>query len=199
MAGRQRTGGIEVVFGPMFSGKTTELLRRLQEAGQAGLKYQAFKPAQDYRYASDQLVTHDGHKLACIPVLTPLQVLKHVNPNTDLVGIDEVHMFKQPGELAQVAKLLAKREKRIILVGVDTDKYRVPFAWLNSLGTGIERTHLSATCARCGRPAYYSQRLDTDQTFSTRRARIEVGGPEKYEPRCARCHRGIAKRLTARD
>lgn len=175
-------GWIEVVCGSMFSGKTEELISRLRREQIARKKVQIFKPATDDRYAADAVVSHTDHRLPCSPVKRAREILGLVDPDTAVVGIDEVQFFDE--EVVAVAGRLADRGLRVICAGLDQDYLGRPFEPMPRLLAVAEFiTKKLAVCMVCGNPANRSQRM-------TRREDIVVlGAFENYEPRCRRCHR----------
>src|ERR1700743_684178 len=100
-------GSIEVICGSMFSGKTEELLRRVKRAQIARQKVQVFKPVIDNRYSSDHVQSHDANKVISRPVEKARDILKHVEDNTRIVGIDEAQFFDD--SVIDVAQKLAYR------------------------------------------------------------------------------------------
>lgn len=185
---KRAQGRVEVICGPMFSGKTLDMLHRLQEARRAGLRCQVFKPSLDDRYAVYHVVTHDGDRLPCEIVSQPGQILDSVDPETDVIAVDEVQFFDNGSQVLSVAKTLARDGKRVILVGLDRDYMKEPFAWILYVDESVEITRKTAICASCGKPAEFTQRRVTRRGIPTNLSRIDVGGAEKYEPRCADCH-----------
>jgi thymidine kinase len=181
-------GKVEAIYGPMFSGKTLEMLHRLREARWCGLHCQVFKPSLDDRYAVHQVVAHNGDRLPCTVVSQPNQILDDVEPGTDIVAIDEVQFFNEGDQVLAVAKALAEDGKRVILVGLDRDYRKELFSWIQRIDESVEVTRKTATCTCCGRPAEFTQRRITRHDIPTTLSRIDVGGAEKYEPRCADCH-----------
>ncbi len=167
-------GRLEVICGPMFAGKSTTLIARLQASG---VPFTLCKPVSDTRYAHDHVVTHDGLKLEARAIADPSEILAM---HTPVLGIDEAHFFGA-GLIAPVLKLLASG-KRVIIAGIDRDHTGAPFEpFPRLLCEADEVVKLASRCARCNAPAVHSQRL----IAST--ARIVVGGAESYEPRCRRC------------
>lgn len=165
----------------MFSGKTTELIRRLEAAGQGGAGVIAFKPARDIRYAHDRIAAHTGALFEAVPIAGAEDILPAVS-EADVVGIDEAHFFDL--RLVDVCRDLVESGKRVIVAGVDVDHRGRPFpVFPPLLALADETFRRTARCARCGGPAEFSQRLvDSD-------APILVGGAEAYEPRCRLCFR----------
>ena len=174
------TGWIEVIVGSMFSGKSEELIRRLNRARIARQKVQVFKPKIDARYSAQQIASHSGHRHDSVPVTTSDDLLAAVEADTQVVGIDEGQFFD--AGLVNVVNMLATDGKRVIVAGLDQDYTGTPFEPMPQLlcvAEFITKTH--AICVRCGSTANYSQRtVDSD-------ARVEVGAADKYEARCRKC------------
>jgi thymidine kinase len=173
------TGWIEVITGCMFSGKTEELIRRLNRARYARQSTRIFKPRIDARYASGSVVSHSRQELAATVLDDPLQILAHVE-RVDVIGIDEAQFFGAP--LVPVVERLANDGKRVVIAGLDQDYLGRPFEPMPHLMAIAEYvTKNLAICVRCGNPADRSQRL------VAREATVVVGGTEAYEARCRRC------------
>ena len=176
----KETGWIEVICGPMFSGKTEELIRRITRARIARQRVQVFKPRIDDRYHETKVVTHEGAELDSIPVERAEDILTRVDDRVQVVGIDEAQFFG--GELVEVAESLANRGIRVIVAGLDQDYRGVPFGPMPALLAVAEFVSKQlAICVVCGNPAGRSQRL------SPRRDRVVVGARDVYEARCRRC------------
>lgn len=174
-------GWIEVICGPMFSGKTEELIRRLRRARFARQSVQVFKPAIDDRYAADAVVSHSEQRLEAIPLESASAILEVVTPDTDVVGIDEAQFF-DPGVL-EVADALAAQGRRVVVAGLDTDYTGRPFDPIPAFMARAEYvTKLLAICVRCGSPANRSLRVTNGST------RVEVGAHDAYEAVCRACH-----------
>jgi thymidine kinase len=177
---RQHEGWIEVIAGSMFSGKSEELIRRLNRARIARLKVQVFKPKIDNRYSEAEIASHSGLKHMSVPVSGAQEILRHVEKEVDVVGIDEGQFFDI--ELLDVANELAGRGIRVIIAGLDQDFMGKPFEpmpQLLAIAEFITKTH--AICVKCGGTASYSQR-----TFESEEL-VEVGASGKYEARCRKC------------
>src|SRR5256714_5229513 len=86
-------GWIEVITGSMFSGKIEELIRRLRRAQIARQKVQIFKPLVDDRYSDDQIVSHSEMRIASEAVRNSDELIRCVEEETDVVGIDEGQFF----------------------------------------------------------------------------------------------------------
>jgi len=174
------TGWIEVIAGSMFSGKSEELIRRLNRARIARQKVQVFKPAIDARYSVEEIASHSGQKHVSIPVSTTAEMMSQVHEDTEVVGIDEGQFFD--AAILDAVNELARSGKRVIIAGLDQDFMGRPFEpmpQLLSIAEFITKTH--AICVKCGATANYSQRTVESE------ARVEVGAADKYEARCRRC------------
>ncbi len=173
-------GWIEVVVGPMFSGKSEELIRRLRRAEFARQRVQIFKPAIDERYAADEIVSHSGLGIQSECVNNAAEVMAKVQPRTEVVGIDEAQFLGE--EIVDVCTKLANLGKRVIVAGLDTDYLGRPFEPMpRLLAMAEEITKLLAICVRCGNPAVHTQRLVESEEL------IVVGASGMYEARCRRC------------
>jgi thymidine kinase len=164
----------------MFSGKSEELIRRLRRAKIARQKVQVFKPDIDSRFSNDHIVSHSEMRHESAISSSAAEVLAKVEPDTEVVGIDEGQFFDN--ELVSVANQLAQRGVRVIIAGLDQDytgKPWEPMPQLLAIAEYITKTH--AICMKCGQPANYSQR-----TFESEE-RVAVGASGMYEARCRRC------------
>lgn len=173
-------GWIEVIVGPMFSGKSEELIRRLRRAEIARQRVQIFKPAIDQRYADNGIVSHSGLGMRSDNVADAAEVLRKVEPRTEVIGIDEAQ-FLGDG-LVEACTKMADTGKRVIVSGLDTDFLGRPFEPMPTLlAVAEEITKLLAICVRCGNPAVHTQRLVASEDL------IVVGAGGMYEARCRRC------------
>jgi thymidine kinase len=173
-------GWIEVIVGPMFSGKSEELIRRLRRAEIARKKVQIFKPAIDVRYSKNGIVSHSGLEIQSDPVKDAEEIINKVNLLTEVVGIDEGQFLGEG--LVNVCQKLAEAGKRVIVSGLDMDYLGRPFEPMPRLLTIAEEiTKLLAICIRCGNPAVHTQRLVHSDDL------IVVGAKGMYEARCRRC------------
>ncbi|MEJ7848017.1 MAG: thymidine kinase [Pyrinomonadaceae bacterium] len=174
------TGWIEVIVGSMFSGKSEELIRRLNRARIARQKVQVFKPTIDARYSVEEIASHSGQKHESTPVSSAAELMKNVREDTQVIGIDEGQFFDM--ELITAVNELANSGKRVIIAGLDQDYTGRPFEpmpQLLSVAEFITKTH--AICVKCGSTANYSQRTVESEE------RVEVGASDKYEARCRKC------------
>jgi thymidine kinase len=174
-----RLGWIEVICGPMFSGKTEELIRRLKRARIARQKVEIFKPAGEHRYSPVDVVSHDEHSIASTPVESPSQILIMAH-DVEVVGIDEAQFFDD--ELIPVCDTLANSGIRVIVAGLDMDFQGRPFGPIPALAATAEYvTKVHAICIGCGDLAHYSHRIADDPQL------VVLGEKENYEPLCRRC------------
>jgi thymidine kinase len=173
-------GWIEVICGPMFSGKSEELIRRLRRAMIARKRVQVFKPVIDTRYATDEIVSHGDIRMKSETINSAGEILRKLDWRTQVVGVDEPN-FLGP-ELIQVANQLADSGKQVIISGLDTDFMGRPFSPIPELLALAESiTKTLAICMRCGNPAKHTQRLVESEDL------IVVGAAGMYEARCRRC------------
>ena len=175
----ERTGWIEVVCGSMFSGKTEELIRRLNRARIANQKVEIFKPAVDTRYDEEDVVSHNSNAVKSNPVQNASQILFYAE-DFEVVGIDEAQFFDD--ELISVCNELANRGKRVIVAGLDMDFTGKPFGPIPKLMAIAEYvTKVHAICIRCGNLAQYSHRIAKDEKL------VLLGETDAYEPLCRKC------------
>ena len=173
-------GSIEVVCGSMFSGKTEELLRRINRVRIAKLSYKVFKPKQDTRYDETAVVSHNANQIDSIPVKKSADILLLAG-HSQVVGIDEAQFFDD--KLPEVCNALANKGIRVIIAGLDMDFKGRPFGPMPALMAIAESvTKVHAVCVRCGNPALYSYRLVPGKN------KILLGEKESYEPRCRICY-----------
>jgi thymidine kinase len=173
-------GWIEVIVGPMFSGKSEELIRRLRRAEIARQRVQIFKPVLDDRYAKNGIVSHSGLEIRSDLVKTGADIQERVEPRTEVIGIDEAQFLGDT--VVDAAMKLADMGKRVIMAGLDTDFLGRPFEPIpRLLAVAEEITKLLAICVRCGNPAVHTQRLVASEEL------IVVGAGGMYEARCRRC------------
>lgn len=173
-------GGIEVIVGSMFSGKTEELMRRLRRAVIARQRVQAFKPLIDNRYDCDDVVSHDRNTVTATAVARPENILLLAS-DAQVVGIDEAQFFDDT--LVDVCLQLADSGIRVIVSGLDMDYERKPFGCMPRLMAVADRVlKVHAICVSCGAPAMYSYRLASSHE------QVLVGAQTEYEPLCRNCY-----------
>lgn len=177
----RHAGWIEIVCGPMFSGKTEELIRRLRRAEIARQKVAIFKPVIDDRYGTEHIVSHSRQRIASFLVKEPKEILARQG-DAQVFGVDEAQFFDET--IVPVCRKLAGLGKRVIVAGLDKDYLGLPFGPMPLLLTEAEYiTKVLAICVRCGEPANFSQRLVSES------AQVVVGETDKYEARCRNCFR----------
>ena len=183
-----RAGWIEVICGVMFSGKSEELIRRVRRAIIARKKVQVFKSHLDERYSGIyQVSSHDGRTVSAVPVDTPDQIAQQVEPDTQVVAIDEAQ-FLDAG-IVELVTSLANRGVRVIVAGTDSDFRGEPFGAMPQLLAVAEVVDkLHAICVVCGNPASRNQRLIGGKPARYDSPTIMVGSTESYEARCRACH-----------
>jgi thymidine kinase len=182
----ERGGWLEVVCGPMFSGKSEELIRRLRRAEIAGQRALIVKPRIDDRYDIGHVVSHAGAKMRAVAVSRP-EDIPGIADGYDAVGIDEVQFFS--GEIVGVIERLVDRGARVVVAGLDQDFRGLPFGSLPELLCRAELVDkLQAVCHRCGGPATMTQRLVDGRPAATDGETIVVGALDSYEARCRACH-----------
>ncbi len=178
---RADQGWIEVICGPMFSGKSEELIRRVTRYHLARVPTQTFKPLLDVRYAVGEVVSHSKLSVSAEPVATSDELLRGVEDRTVVVGIDEGQFFDD--DLVEVATLLAGAGKKVIVAGLDTDYLGRPFEPIPALMMRAEYVTKSlAVCHRCGGPGLFTQRVVTSDEL------VVLGAGDSYEARCRRCY-----------
>ena len=171
-------GSIEVVCGPMFSGKTEELIRRVRRAQIARQKVQIFKPSIDDRFHESDVVSHSSQSIEAVPVRNSLEILKRVYDSTRVVAVDEIQFFDEM--IIKVVTKLARRGCRVICAGLDQDSNGRPFGSIpDLLAISDSVDKVQAVCTVCGSPATKSVRLD-----NSKKGQVVVGHADIYEARC---------------
>ncbi len=180
-------GWIEVICGPMFSGKSEGLIRRLRRSIIARKRVEVFKPAIDNRYSDNEIVSHGDLRMKSQVVSNAAEIPDRIDWRSEVVGVDEAN-FMGP-KLVEVAQRLADSGKQVIISGLDTDYLGRPFPPIPDLLAHAESiTKTLAICMRCGNPAKHTQRLRGSDDL------IVVSAADMYEARCRRCFEpGIPK------
>ncbi len=177
----RRGGAVQVIVGSMFSGKTSELIRRLRNAEIARESVMVFRPGRDVRSRRNHIQTHLRDRLEAVTVLSAADVLRRLPRGADVVGIDEAQFFDQA--IVGVVKTLRNRGVRVVGAGLNQDFRGEPFGVMGELlALADDITHLKAVCSVCGSP---------DATKSFRKVRsteqVLAGGGREYEARCNSC------------
>lgn len=182
------SGSFEVICGPMFSGKSEELIRRLRRAKIAQQTVATFKPTIDNRYGLEYVISHDGSKVDAQPLENVTRILEIVNTNNaTVVGIDEAQFF--PRELVAVICQLIHDKKRVIVAGLDLDFRGAPFGCMPLLlAIANKVTKLHAICTQCGHDANFTQRLVNGNPAKHDDPVILIGAQEAYQARCRSCY-----------
>jgi thymidine kinase len=185
----KRTGSLEVICGPMFSGKSEELIRRLRRAQIAQQRVIVFKHAIDDRYNATCVTSHNGATIDAHATHDHATILDIVQKEDyAVVGIDEIQ-FYESSIIATVCALL-KHKVRVIVAGLDLDHRGIPFGptpILLALADSVSK--LCAICTLCGSDAHFSQRIHTTPSLANSPHEIiQVGGTESYVARCRDCY-----------
>ena len=172
-------GWIEVVSGSMFSGKTEELIRRLNRALIAQQAVEIFKPAVDKRYSKTKVVSHNNNKITSTPVGFARDILLQAS-HCEVVGIDEAQFFDEG--IVEVANQLANEGKRVIVAGLDMDFRGIPFGPMDKLMSIAEYvTKVHAVCMSCGDVASYTHRRTKSKKT------VVLGEKDIYDALCRKC------------
>ncbi len=185
-------GVLEVITGPMFAGKTTELIKRVERQIFAKKKAALFKPSIDNRYSEDEVVAHNGLRYEAFVIPTTTDGVRKIAEITrkegyEVIGIDEVQFF--PAEIVDTLEELADSGVYVIASGLNLDFKAEPFPVTKELLVRADNIiYLTAVCTVCGRPATRSQRLIDGKPAPRDSPVIMVGGRESYEARCREHH-----------
>jgi thymidine kinase len=182
---RLEVGRLEVITGPMFSGKSEELIRRLKRARIARQRVACFKPDIDLRYHRTAIASHSAQTHEAVTVANTSHLRTALYPQlteVEVVGLDEAQFFDDG--IVQFALELVHMGKRVVMAGLDTTFSGDPFGPIPALmAVSDEVTKLSAVCMVCGAPAIHTQRI------SKSRELVVVGAAGVYEARCRVCFR----------
>lgn len=184
----RQNGSLEVICGPMFSGKSEELIRRLRRAKIAKQSVAVFKPAIDNRYAAEHVMSHNGSSIEALPIDSSDVIYHYVtHHNIEVVGIDEVQFFD--AQIITVICTLIDEGKRVIAGGLDLDFRSIPFGPMPTLLAIADKiTKLQAICCICGKDACLTQRLVNNEPARFCDPIILVGAQEAYQARCRGCY-----------
>jgi thymidine kinase len=179
------TGWIEVICGSMFSGKTEELIRRINRVLIAKQSVKVFKPLVDNRYHATDIVSHSDLSKGGIAIQSANEIMDNIAPN-DVICIDEAQFFGE--EIVTVCQELANKRHRVVVAGLDTDSKGRPFGYMPQLMAIAEYvSKLHAICSVCGSMANYTYRKAEHTTD------ILIGASEVYEARCRNCFNDKAR------
>jgi len=172
-------GSLVVVTGPMFAGKTTDLLARVADARAAERVVQVVRPANDTR--SDHVVTHDGARLLAETLPVNALLSRHVRPATELLVVDEAQFFQHPDFALDLNRV--SRRLDVVAGGLNRDYLRRPFGAMPELARLADETrYLFAECAVCRGIARFTYRTSCSDVL------VLPGGAEAYEARCETCY-----------
>lgn len=168
-------GKIEMIIGPMFSGKSTELLRRCKRYTLSGKKVLLINHTCDTRYGENIVGTHDGAASSAL-ALSDFTNLVEITKGYDVIAIDEAQFFEI------IPCVLAEMGKIVIVAGLSSTYERQPFTNVCNLICNAESvTKLTAVCSICGRDASFTKRLTLETELHI------IGSKDKYTPRCRTC------------
>ena len=188
---KHHRGKLEVITGPMFCGKTDEMLRRLRRAIIAKQKIQVFKPGFDVRYSTEKVTSHAGNEYDAFPVENISDIPTLLLDDVTLVAIDEAQFFGE--EIIPVVQDLVDKGIRVIVGGLDMDFRGLPFGQMPMLLAQAEVVDkLQAICMVCGEEATRTQRLVDGEPAYFDDPIIIVGASEMYEARC-RIHHQVPR------
>jgi thymidine kinase len=190
-------GSIDAIIGGMFSGKSSELARRVERVKIAKRCVIAFKPAIDNRYSKDNIVTHSGYEVPAYAIneLRDIRAVLKLHGGCDTIAIDEAQFFEQG--LPQLLESLAYEGHHIVVAGLDTDFRGEPFPVMAQIVMRADNViKLRAICKVCGEDASRTQRL-LGGIPAVDGSVVQVGGEESYEARCRRCfvHAGVPEKI----
>ncbi len=190
------SGWIEVICGPMFAGKTEELIRKLKRLEYADVEYIVFKPKIDTR-SNNQIKSRNGFSNVAIEISNPYKILEYLmnDKNTyKVVAIDEAQFFDE--NLTDVCDILANHGYVVMVAGLDRDFRGEAFGPIPSLLTKADIIHkLTAICTECGAPATMTQRLIENVPADYNSKLVLIGNSESYAPRCRHCHQVPGKKM----
>ena len=177
---RVKNAQIQLICGPMFSGKTTFLLNAVNEYREAGQKVFVFKPKLDDRYAEEAVVSHDKKEVDAYPVSKAIEILDYYT-NADVIAVDEVQFFDE--QIIEVCEKMVNDGKTVLVAGLDMDYLGRPFGAIPSLMVvADEIKKLNSVCTFCSGKARFSYRVSEDNDV------VVLGEKDKYVPLCRSCY-----------
>lgn len=181
------SGHLEVICGPMYAGKSEQLIHRIKRAEIAGQRAVVFKPKIDNRYDENDVISHSGLKATAVAVKDSDDLYARCSyGNFNILAIDEVQFFDD--KIFHIIKIFTGMGKRVIVTGLDMDFRQDPFTMMPDL-LAIAKfvIKLRAVCQKCGEDAMYTQRLLNGNPAPLSGETVIVGGQEQYEARCENC------------
>jgi len=177
------SGYLELILGPMFSGKTTQIIQHYKSYSYIGKKVAVINYAEDKRYHDSLLSTHDQIMIPCILVKNLTDIVNdEVIVNADVILINEGQFFPDIYEI--VLEFVEKQQKTVYICGLDGDFKRNKFGKLLDLIPYCDKiTKLNALCSQCrnGEAGLFSHRI-TGETSQI------VIGSSNYRPLCRACY-----------
>ncbi len=175
-------GRIEVICGPMFAGKTEELIRLATRLDYAKKNYIVFKPSIDNRFSENQIVSHSNYKKNSINIKESKEIYNYINNETYCIFLDEVQFFTE--DIIEISEDLANKGVIVVAGGLDCDFKGNPFHITAQLLARAEKiTKLTSICSQCTEPATKTFRKTKSEEL------IVIGAQSDYEPRCRKCHK----------
>lgn len=181
----RKVGHIQVIFGPMFSGKTTELMRRMKRYQIANYKCLVIKYAKDNRYDEEGIATHDRQTLPAVAAME-LSSMENVASQYEIIGIDEGQFFP---DVVSFCDKMANRGKVVIVAALDGTFQRKGFGDILNLVPLAENViKLSAVCMTCNSDGHFTKRTTKDQSVEV------IGGADMYQAVCRDCFTSPVKK-----
>lgn len=182
-----KNGFIEVVCGPMFAGKTEELIRRIKRLQYAKQNIVVFNPKLDNRYSQSELVSHSNMRTQAYFIEKSTDAYDYIKEDTHAVIFDEAQFFDM--NIVDVADDLADKGLRVIIGGLDRNFRGEPFGPMPFLLAKAEFvTKLTAICVKTGEPATRTQRIIDGKPADYNSEVILVSGHDYYEARSRHAH-----------
>lgn len=182
---RKARGQIQVIFGPMFSGKSTELMRRVRRFQVAQYNCLVIKYAKDTRYSDKGMATHDKNTMEAVPA-TQLADLRHLALQACVIGIDEGQFFPDTVEFCEE---MANKGKTVIVAALDGTFQRKAFgSILNLVPLAESVVKLNAVCMQCFQEAAYTKRLGAEKEVEV------IGGADMYHAACRKCYGDLVEK-----
>lgn len=177
------TGRVELICGPMFSGKTTAMMRRMKAAVMGGKRVCVIVSDLDTRYTrKDMVSSHDGLRMQAMRVKTLKEPPLNMPDDVDLIGVDEGHFLEGLAWFCQSQALLG-RDVVVAALKADADRRGWPHV-MELVPIADTITTLHAVCVHCQRDASCSKRLAAPMKGGSS---VDVGADDKYVATCFGC------------
>lgn len=181
---------LTVVIGPMFAGKSTFIINKVEELKES---YLAIKPLIDNRYSKDEIVSHDKKK---IDAITVTNLFDYINDNEincyDNIFIDEAQFFNDIQETIEFLEY--NYNGNIYVCGLNADFKRKPIGYINAiLSKADDIIFLKGQCFNCPESSSFSLKITCDDS------QIDVGGEDKYRPVCGKCYQHFSKKISSHE